>query len=380
MHIRHSIIAVSIIGIVGFFGFSALAANIQNNQTFNINLHYGIYGNADVSRLQKFLTTKDLYTGPITGNFLSLTLQAVKDFQKQNSIDPVSGFFGPLTRAKANISVTQTIQTPFQWGVYIGNGANDLADFESLTGAKVDILADFEDWSPGNFPSNYASSVGPDGKTLVIFWEPQYNYDTINSGSEDSYISQFAASAKSYGYPIILVPFDEMNINENAWGDPSENSTTAANSNTPAKFIQAWQRIHDLFSEDANVKFGWDINNVSIPDTASNTISLYYPGDTYVDYVGADGFNFGNPNQSFGTIFDSAIEQLETYGKPIYIFSTGSYEYSGKAGWITDGLGSTIKNYPDIAGWIWFDQNDGKNNFLIDSDFGSLAAFKAVVP
>ena len=380
MHTRHLTIAVLATGIIGFFGFSAAAVNAQSSQIFNINLHYGIYGNADVSNLQKFLASKSLYSGPITGNFLSLTLQAVKDFQKQNGINPVSGYFGPLTRAKVNVSVGQTTQTPLQWGAYTGNNTTSLADFESLIGTKVDLFADFEDWSPENFPSDYASSVGSNGKTLVIFWEPQYDYDVINSGSEDGYITQFAAAAKSYGYPIILIPFDEMNLNENAWGDPFLNSTTAAKSNTPAKFIRAWQRVHDFFTSDTNVKFGWDVNNVSVPDIATNTISVYYPGDAYVDYVGVDGFNFGNPNQSFSAIFDSAVKQLETYNKPIYIFSTASYEYPEKADWIANGLGTSIKEYPNIAGWIWFNQSDDKNDFLIDSDSSSLAVFKTVIP
>ena len=117
-----------------------------------------------------------------------------------------------------------------------------------------------------------------------------------------------------------------------------------------------------------------------MPDIATNTISVYYPGDAYVDYVGVDGFNFGNPNQSFSAIFDSAVKQLETYNKPIYIFSTASYEYPEKADWIANGLGTSIKEYPNIAGWIWFNQSDDKNDFLIDSDSSSLAVFKTVIP
>lgn len=68
---------------------------------FNTNLKYGSKGN-DVTRLQEFLTEQGLYNGPITGNFFSLTLKAVKAFQARESITPVSGFFGSLTRAKVN--------------------------------------------------------------------------------------------------------------------------------------------------------------------------------------------------------------------------------------------------------------------------------------
>jgi peptidoglycan hydrolase-like protein with peptidoglycan-binding domain len=69
--------------------------------SFDTNLSYGARS-PKVLELQEFLTDQGVYSGPITGNFFSLTLTAVKAFQAKNNISPVSGFFGPLTRAKAN--------------------------------------------------------------------------------------------------------------------------------------------------------------------------------------------------------------------------------------------------------------------------------------
>jgi hypothetical protein len=274
------------------------------------------------------------------------------------------------------------------WGAYAGDSLTSLATFETLVGKPVDIQAMFDDWS-SDFPSQYLATVGKQGKTLLVFWEPSFGYSTINNGNEDSYITQFATEAKSYGYPVILVPFDEMNLNEAPWGAASGNSSSAAKNNTPAGFIQAWQRMYNLFAAAGatNVKFAWDVNASSQPNTAANSIASYYPGSAYVDYVGVDGFNFGDPTQSFGQIFDSPVSQIEQYGKPIYIFSMGSYEYSGKAAWITDALGVHIKTYANIAGWIWFNQNDGTMpsagddiNWTVSSDPASLAAFETALP
>lgn len=69
---------------------------------FDRNLYYGLQGDRDVTRLQEFLTEQGLYSGPVTGNFFSLTLRAVKAFQTANLITPTSGYFGPLTRVRAN--------------------------------------------------------------------------------------------------------------------------------------------------------------------------------------------------------------------------------------------------------------------------------------
>ncbi len=69
--------------------------------SFDTNLKYGSKGD-EVRELQEFLTDQGVYSGPITGNFYTLTLKAVKVFQARENITPVSGFFGPLTRTRAN--------------------------------------------------------------------------------------------------------------------------------------------------------------------------------------------------------------------------------------------------------------------------------------
>ena len=74
-------------------------------QPFDRDLYFGMRGNDEVSKLQEFLADQDFYAGPITGNFFSLTLSAVKKFQAAHGIAPVSGYFGPKTRAKANAAL-----------------------------------------------------------------------------------------------------------------------------------------------------------------------------------------------------------------------------------------------------------------------------------
>jgi beta-mannanase len=236
------------------------------------------------------------------------------------------------------------------------------------------MLADFESWD-ANFPSRFSKIAGQAGKILVVFWEPSFGYDSINNFSKDAYVGQFAADAKAYGYPVILVPFDEMNLNESAWG-------YGASGNTAPKFITAWRHVYDIFNSAGatNVKFALDYNNVSVPASPDNTFASYYPGDSYVDYIGVDGFNFGSPWQSFGQIFSDAVSQLSSYNKPIYILSTGSVPgaQNEKASWIAD-MGAQIKKYPNVIGWVWFNSNSDKD-WTVSTDPASLAAFKNILP
>ncbi|OHA12195.1 MAG: hypothetical protein A3J10_00675 [Candidatus Sungbacteria bacterium RIFCSPLOWO2_02_FULL_54_10] len=71
--------------------------------SFNRDLYYGMRGDADVARLQDFLRGRGYFNAPeSTGNFFGLTRGAVQQLQSAYNISPVSGYFGPLTRAVAN--------------------------------------------------------------------------------------------------------------------------------------------------------------------------------------------------------------------------------------------------------------------------------------
>lgn len=70
--------------------------------SFSVNLSFGARGQ-DVIDLQGFLVAQGLFASDnATGYFGNVTLAAVKKFQIQHGIAPVSGYFGPLTRAKVN--------------------------------------------------------------------------------------------------------------------------------------------------------------------------------------------------------------------------------------------------------------------------------------
>jgi peptidoglycan hydrolase-like protein with peptidoglycan-binding domain len=60
----------------------------------------------DVTKLQERLTAEGVYTGPITGYFGPVTRAGVEAFQVKAGIDPHYGYVGPLTLAKLNESCT----------------------------------------------------------------------------------------------------------------------------------------------------------------------------------------------------------------------------------------------------------------------------------
>ena len=80
---------------------------------FNVDLKYGMTSD-EVKKLQTQLKLDPTVypEGLVTGYFGPLTLKAVKAFQTKYGITPVSGFVGPLTRAKLNALYCTPVTSP----------------------------------------------------------------------------------------------------------------------------------------------------------------------------------------------------------------------------------------------------------------------------
>jgi len=68
---------------------------------FDTDLKFGMSGELVVN-LQNFLKLKGFFNYESTGYFGIITWTAVKAYQKARGITPVSGFWGPISRAQAN--------------------------------------------------------------------------------------------------------------------------------------------------------------------------------------------------------------------------------------------------------------------------------------
>jgi Glycosyl hydrolase family 26 len=286
---------------------------------------------------------------------------------------------------KATTTIIHTkMPSNVKWGAYVGWQSTDMSAFETLVGKKPSYDMVFSHWGNDlNFPTAYNTRIRDQGRTMVLFWEavdynrdyfnqPEYSFDAVLSGRLDPYFANFAAGAKAYGGEVILIPFSEFNGNWFPWG--------VSLGNNSAKFVEAYRYLHKFFVGIPNVKFGWVPNNDSVPNTPQNQFELYYPGADYVDYVGVDGFNFGgSQQQTFTQMFDSPLTRLTQYNKPIFIFSMASADFAGKPAWITDALTVQLYRYPQVAGWLWFNENK-ERDWRVNSTPASLEAFKSALP
>jgi len=197
----------------------------------------------------------------------------------------------------------------------------------------------------------------------------------ILAGEYDEALRGWAAAAAAAGGRILLRFGFECNGDWFSWsGDP------------PA-YVAAWHHAHEIFEKAGaeNVEWVWSPNAVSIPRTKENAMFLYYPGDDVVDWVGLDGYNFGDDHdrwhtwESFERVFDGPLAEFRKRypDKPVIIAETGAASDDRKAEWI-HGAWDYLATRPEVRVVVWFDldkRREGEPDWRIGSSPGALEAF-----
>jgi hypothetical protein len=293
---------------------------------------------------------------------------------------------------------TPSSRLPVKVGVFTQR-YSDLEALESQMGKKLDgflwYVASSED--PGwSWVTSEIKQAKKSGKIIQVAFEPHYHqmshFDpcepncnfslkAISRGEQDEDIKKWASFFRDFDYPVYLRPMSEMNGNWDTWGGTYRGTHAGVEiNNNPTDYIPAWRHIHRIFKATGadNVKFIWSVNNESIPNIPKNQPSRYFPGDRYVDYIGINGYNAGNPEKSFDNIFNKQYESLARLSKkPIIIAETAAAESALKPRWIRS-LGSIPQKYSRVEQIYWFGINKEKD-WRIDSSAGSLKAFSELL-
>jgi mannan endo-1,4-beta-mannosidase len=205
-----------------------------------------------------------------------------------------------------------------------------------------------------------ASQVVAGGSVPFIQWNPRHApLVRIAKGAYDGYLRQYAAAVKAFKCRVVLSFGHEMNGNWYPWGLPRT---------TPAQFIDAWRRIHDIFTSAhvTNVIWAWD------PDHRGSRASSWWPGAAYVDWVGLDGYQ--RSGQTFKYIFGRQLAIVrQITGKPVFIAETAVAPSPGQDSQIA-GLFDAMSKY-HLGGLVWFDINR-KEPWRIDGRRAAAAMFR----
>jgi hypothetical protein len=217
------------------------------------------------------------------------------------------------------------------WGAYVPS--EQLTTLESQVGRQFDIFMQYNDFSTGTngqIPNSADLPLIQGGRTLLASWQPRiyssdtnYSWTQIADGSLDSsVIIPQAQRIKALGSTKIFLAFDS---------EMDDLSThPVASYGTPADYVAAYQHIYNVFKAQgvSNVIWVWTPTGYS---GNYSTLSQYYPGDAYVNWVGYDPYNFYQCNSN-----------ETTWRSPTTLFS-GFYN------WVSDGgLGTGAETKPMI--------------------------------
>ncbi len=228
-------------------------------------------------------------------------------------------------------------------------------------------------------------SIAHQGATAIVSLElwswhggRQGSYlPAIIAGKYDDFFRKWARDAEADGRRVLLRFGFEFNGDWFTW------------SRDPKAYVASWRHVHDIFREigATNVEWVWAPNIVSCPPAPENGMHRYYPGDAYVDWIGVDGYNFGDHSdrwhkwQSFEEIFGAVLAdfQVRYQGTPVIITEFACAP--GKAGqrerWIRAAY-ENLQRRPQVKAVIWFNydkRREGEPNWRIDRTPESLRAF-----
>jgi hypothetical protein len=248
-------------------------------------------------------------------------------------------------------------------------------------GRQPTIVLAYKNWSIEPFYPPELDRVWKGGAVPMITWEPQkadlsgIPQRDIASGRYDRYIRQSAEAAAAWGHPIFVRFAQEMNGDWFPWGAGVEG-------NTARDYRQAWHHIFYVFRNHGadNVRWVWSPNEDA---GGGHPLSVFYPGDEFVDWLAIDGFCWGGTLgwPSFTTIFGSTYDRLaKLTTKPMMVAETGAGEEGGdKAEWISSTFEREAPAFPRLRALVWFDGEDSHADLRVNSSPAALRAFQSAI-
>lgn len=219
------------------------------------------------------------------------------------------------------------------------------------------------------FQVQFAKTALAHGGTLIVQLQPaDISLQQIANGKYDHYLETYAGQVRAFGHPVILSFGHEMNGTWYDWG---------AGHVSPSVFVAAWRHVVDVFREAGadNVTWMWTINSLTV---AHRSISPWWPGSAWVDWVGIDGY-YVHSTDTFQIVFGNTIAEVRQFtDKPVLISETGVGPQPSQVSQI-EGLFDAVKSN-DLLGVVWFDQaqDDGiyHQDWRLENSPEALTAFR----
>lgn len=187
--------------------------------------------------------------------------------------------------------------------------------------------------------------------------------DALAAGTNDRYLIDFARTIRSFGKPVFVRWYWEMNHRSRS----SKHCNAYGNGR---RFISAWRHIWRVLDNAGadNISLIW------CPSAAGTGSAAYYPGDRHVDWIGGDSFLRGTVRKpDFDGVFDAWYAEWYPHGKPMMIGATGATA-ADQVKYFADIRVRLPTKYPRIKALNYFNAMGNNGNFTLRGE--GLAAFK----
>ena len=290
----------------------------------------------------------------------SMAVSAVPSAQgaQQNPIDPESGaLLGIYPKPKDGDWTQNGIKR--RWN-----------QIESYAGRTLDVGHYYYKINQ-SFPTWREQWHVDKGRVPLVSWA-SVKTTSVTNGTYDTQINARAQDVKDFGEPILIRWFWEMDGNKHS-----------SESGTPAQYIAAWRHIVGVFRDRGvtNAQFVWCPNADAFN---RGQAEQWYPGDAWVDWLCADGYNWapgknGTEWRSLAEIFQEFHDWGVSKGKPMMIGETGVQERnSGEKGqWYRDAIDDLKHDLPGIDIMMLYD-SDTIYNWWVDTSQSSINGFNAL--
>eukprot|EP00727_Mastigamoeba_balamuthi_P005664 m51a1_g1717 hypothetical protein (323) ;mRNA; r:49175-50271 len=205
--------------------------------------------------------------------------------------------------------------------------------------------------------------------------DADYHWDnwtlrSIADGAHDAAWRKIAAAARFWKYPFFLSFAPWMN-EDGAFPWASDRGL----------FVAAWHRVWGIFNASGagNANWVWSPSALEEPMAAE-----LYPGDAYVDWVGAEAVNRPHSWRTFtqrlGPLYDELLKVAPF--KPVLAVTACAEHLSlveSKQAWIRNTLHNEVTALRRIKGLVWRNVVQAKDDLRIQSSRSAQAAFAACV-
>ena len=259
--------------------------------------------------------------------------------------------------ANKSIHPTQSVR---YLGVYQPDAPHTYSSvdkFAQAIGRQPNLVSYYSPWLEP-FQVKFARLAASHGAETIVQLDPKnISLSSIAAGRYDTYLRSYAAAVRAFGGKVVLSFGHEMNGSWYSWGYKHT---------SPKVFVAAWRHVVTVFRAKGatNVVWLWTVNvlNKTIPIPAPDS---WWPGSSYVDWVGVDGYYYQS-SESFAQVFGPTItDVLELTHDPVFIAETGAAPSADQPAKIND-LFAGVRTY-GLTGFLWFDENTQGRAWRINS-------------